>query len=131
MLSRRGWWLGVATTLPFLAACGADEVESTSTALEESSYCAELDALIRLLDDGGTIGEYNELLTAVVDESPAGHASTWSLLLTLSEESFSYDNFNPAVDSLEQLGPDLDTTCPGLGEMIVDDSGRLRSYPTD
>jgi len=84
-----------------------------------------------VLDDGGTIGEYNELLTAVVDKSPADHASTWSLLLTLSEEPFSYDNFNPAVDSLEQLDPELDTTCPGLREMIVDDSGRVRSYRTD
>ncbi len=95
MLSRRGWWLGVATTLPFLAACGADGVESTSTALEESGHGADLDALIRLLDDGGTIGEYDEQLTAVVDESSARHASTWSLLLTPSEESFNDDNFNP------------------------------------
>lgn len=131
MRSRWGWSLGAATTLTFLAACGADEVESTSTAFEESGYCADLDALIGVLEDGGTLGEYNELLTAVVDESPPDHASTWSLLLTLSEEPFSYDNFNPAVDSLEQLGPELDTTCPGLGEMIVDDSGRVRSYPTD
>jgi hypothetical protein len=84
-----------------------------------------------VLDDGGTIGEYNELLTGVVDESPAGHASTWSLLLTLSEEPFSYDNFNPAVDSLERLVPELDVACPGLSEMIVDDAGRVRSYPKD
>ena len=83
-----------------------------------------------MLDDGGTIDEYNEQLAGVLDESPADHASTWSLLLTLSEESFSYDNFNPAVDSLELLGPELETTCPGLGEIIVDDSGRVRSYPT-
>jgi hypothetical protein len=131
MRSRRGWWLAAATTLPFLAACGADEVESTSTAVGASGYCADLDALIGVLNDGGTISEYNELLTRVVDESPADHTSTWSLLLTLSEEPFSYDTFNPAVDSLEQLGPELDTTCPDLDEMIVDDSGRVRSYPTD
>ena len=131
MRSRRGWWIGAATTLPFLAACRGDEVESTSTAVEASGYCADLDALIGVLDDGGTISEYNELLTRIVDESPADHASTWSLLLTLSEESFSYDIFNPAVDSLEQLGPEFDTTCPHLDEMIVDDSGRVRSYPTD
>ena len=131
MRSRRGWWSGAATILVFLAACGDEEVESTSTASEEADYCADLDALISVLDDGGTIGEYDELLTAVVDESPADHASTWSLLLTLSEESFSYDNFNPAVDSLEHLGPELDATCPDLDEVIVDDSGRVRSYPTD
>lgn len=131
MCSRQGGWVGAAAILMFLAACGADDVESSSTAADDSGYCADLDALMGVLDDGGTTGEYDELLTRVVDESPADHASTWSLLLTLSEEPFSYDNFNPAVDSLERLGPELDTTCPGLGEMIVDDSGRVRSYPTD
>lgn len=131
MGSRRGRRLGALATLLLLAACGADEVESTSAASEESGYCVDLDALIGVLDDGGTIGEYNELLTGVVAESPIDHASTWSLLLTLSEEPFSYDNFNPAVDSLEQLGPALEITCPSLREMIVDDSGRVKSYPTD
>jgi hypothetical protein len=127
----RGWMLGAAATLGFLAACGADMVESSSTASEESGYCADLDALIAVLDDGGTIDEYNELLTGVVDESPAGHTPTWSLLLTLSEGPFSYDNFNPAVDSLDRLAPGLATTCPDLDAMIVDDFGRIRSYPTE
>jgi hypothetical protein len=131
MRSGQGWWLGAAAAIMFLAACGADTVDSTSTTSEGSGYCADLAALIVVLDDGGTIGKYNELLTGVVDESPAGHASTWSLLLTLSEEPFSYDNFNPAVDSLERLVPELDVACPGLSEMIVDDAGRVRSYPTN
>jgi hypothetical protein len=142
MHSRQGcWWLGAAAPVLFLAACGADtaattstastSTASTSTASEGSGYCADLAALIRVLDDGGTIGEYHELLTSVVDASPAEHAATWSRLLTLSEEAFSYDNFNPAIDSLERLDPGLAATCPDLGEMIVDDAGRVRSYPTD
>jgi hypothetical protein len=130
MGGRRGWWLVTAATLTLLAACGADDVESTSTA-SDADYCVDLAALLGVLDDGRTIGEYDELLTGVVDESPADHASTWSLLLTLSEEPFTYDNFNPAVDSLERLLPELEGTCPDLGEMIVDDDGRVRSYPTD
>jgi hypothetical protein len=131
MRSVRGLWLGAAAGVVFLTACGSDTVESTSTTSEQSGYCANVAALIDVLDDGGTIGDYNELLTAVADESPADHASTWSLLLTLSEEPFSYDNFNPAIDSLERLVPQLDVACPGLGEMIVDDAGRVRSFPTD
>lgn len=131
MHRRQGWWPGAAAALMFLAACGADGVESTSSSPGESTYCADLAALITALDDGGTIDEYNELLTGVVDASPADHAPTWSLLLKLSEEPFSYDNFNPAVDSLDQLVPELDATCPSLDEMIVDDTGRVGSYPTD
>jgi hypothetical protein len=131
MGSRHGGWVVAAAALVFVAACGADTDQSASTTPDESDYCAELAALIRVLDDDGTIGEYNELLTIVVDESPASHTPTWSLLLTLSEEPFSYDNFNPAVDSLEQLGPELSATCPVLDGMIVDDDGRVRSYPTD
>ena len=128
---RQGWWLGVAAALVFMAACGAGTDDIGSTTSDESDYCADLAALIRVLDDDGTIGEYDELLTSVVDGSPANHTPTWSLLLTLSEEPFSYDNFNPAVDSLERLGPELSATCPRLGEMTVDDDGRVRSYPTD
>jgi hypothetical protein len=131
MRSREGWRLGAAAALLLLAACRTDRVESTSTSSEESGYCADLAALIDVLGGGDTIGEYNELLNSVVDESPAGHASTWSLLLTLSVEPFSYDNFNRAVDSLERLDPELDATCPRLGPMIVDDAGRVRSYATD
>lgn len=131
MRSLQGLWLGAAAGVLFLTACGSDTVESTSTTSEEAGYCADLAAFIVVLDDGGTIDEYNELSTAVADESPADHASTWSLLLTLSEEPFSYDNFNPAIDSLERLVPELDAACPRLGEMIVDDAGRVRSSPTD
>jgi hypothetical protein len=115
----------------FLAACGSDDAESTSTAPEESDYCADLAELVGVLDSGGTIGGYDDVLTELVDESPADHASTWSLLLTLSDEPFSYDNFNPAIDSLDRLSPELDAMCPGLDEIVVDDDGRVRSYPTD
>lgn len=126
----RYWWLGAAALLVFTA-CGADDDRSTAAPPIESSYCADVDELTGLLEGGGSVEEYNELLTSVVDESPDGHALTWSLMLVLSEEPFSYDNFNPAVDSLERLGPDLDATCPGVQPMIVDDSGRIRSWPTD
>ena len=131
MRSLQGLWLGAAAGVVFLTACGSDTVESTSTSTEQSGYCANVAVLIVVLDDGGTIGDYDELLTAVAEEGPADHASTWSLLLTLSEEPFSYDNFNPAIDSLERLVPELGAACPGLGEMIFDDAGRVRSFPTD
>ena len=109
----------------------ATSPSETATAPTESSYCADVDELTGLLNDGGSVEEYNEVLNRIVDESPVGHALTWSLMLVLSEEPFSYDNFNPAVDSLERLDPDLNATCAGLQPMIVDDSGRIRSWPTD
>lgn len=130
MDKRRRWWIGAAVLLVLASACRADGDQSTATTPDESNYCADLGDLIRLLADGGTIDEYNELMTRIVEESPADHAPTWSLMLALSEETFSYDNFNPAVDSLEQLDPDLSVTCAGLGQRIVDDAGRVRSFPT-
>ena len=126
----RFWWLGAAGLL-FLTGCGSADDQSTATTPTESTYCADVDELTGLLEGGGSVDEYDEVLTRIIDESPDGHALTWSLMLVLSEEPFSYDNFNPAVDSLERLGPDLDTTCAGLQPMIVDDSGRIRSWPAD
>lgn len=134
MHKQRGSWLVAAVAMMIVVSCGAEsnEVASTTTdESDESDYCADLAALVRVLDDGGTSGEYDELLTTLVAASPPDHTPTWSLLLTLSEERFSYDNFNPAVDSLERLGPELSATCPGLGEFIVDDDGRVRSYPAE
>ena len=124
------WWLGAAA-LSVFTGCGSGDDQSTATAPTESSYCVDVDELTGLLEGGGSVEEYNGLLNRIVDESPDGHALTWSLMLVLSVEPFSYDNFNPAVDSLERLGPDLDATCAGLQPMIVDDSGRIRSWPTD
>jgi hypothetical protein len=128
--SARYWWLGTAA-LSVLTACGAGNDEPTATTPTESSYCADVDELTGLLAGGGSVEDYDELLTRIVEESPDGHTLTWSLMLVLSEEPFSYDNFNPAVDSLERLGPDLDATCPGLDPMIVDDSGRIGPWPTE
>jgi hypothetical protein len=126
----RCWWLGAAGLL-VVTACGSDGDQSSATTSSASSYCADVDELTGLLDGGGTVEDYDELLTRIVDESPDGHDLTWSLMLVLSDEPFTYDNFNPAVDSLERLGPDLDATCADLQPMIVDDSGRIRSWPTD
>jgi hypothetical protein len=125
----RSRWLGVAALL-VVTACGAADDQSSATTSTASTYCADVDELTGLLDGGATVEEYDELLTRIVDESPDGHAPTWSLMLVLSEEPFTYDNFNPAIDSLERLGPDLDATCADLQPMIVDDSGRIRSWPT-
>jgi hypothetical protein len=126
----RCWWLGAAGLL-VVTACGSDDDQSSATTSTASSYCADVDELTGLLDGGGTVEDYDELLTRIVDEAPDDHALTWSLMLVLSDEPFTYDNFNPAVDSLERLGPDLDATCADLQPMIVDDSGRIRSWPTD
>jgi hypothetical protein len=126
----RSRWLGVAALL-VVTACGAEDDQSSATTSTESTYCADVDELIGLLDGGGTVEDYDELLTSIVDKSPDGHVLTWSLMLVLSEEPFTYDNFNPAVDSLERLDADLDATCADLQPMIVDDSGRVRSWPTD
>jgi len=50
-------------------------------------------------------------------------------MLELSVEPFTYENFNPALDSLDDIGTDLEATCPRLGRFIVDDDGRVRGYP--
>lgn len=117
----------VAVVVMAPIACSSDGSDRPA-ATEESAtaaYCADLVELMGLLDDGGTVAEYNALLAEIVDESPVGHGDAWALMLTLSEEPFTYDNFNPAVDALDRL--DLDSTCPGLLErLVVDDSGRVR-----
>lgn len=127
MRSSRSRLLGVAVLI-VAAACGADDEGVAATAASgESGYCDQVAALIGVLDDGGTVGEYNELLAGVAAASPADHTVTWALLLTVSTEPFSYDNFNPAVDSLDRLAPELETACPGLGQIVVDDDGRVRT----
>jgi hypothetical protein len=134
------WRIGSVGVLAVLASCGsADASRSGGTGesgnseptIGESDYCAEIDELARVLDEGGSVDEYNEVMKRVVVASPPDHVATWSLMTELSEEPFSYDNFNPAVDSLDRLGPALEVACPELRPFIVDDSGRVRSYPTE
>lgn len=128
---RNRYLLLAAAGLLVVASCGSGDDGSAVTGTTASSYCADVGQLAGLLEGGGSVEDYDELLTRIVDESPDGHAPTWSLMLVLSEEPFDYDNFNPAVDSLERLGPDLEATCPDLRPIIVDDSGRIGSWPTD
>ena len=101
------------------------EEEQTSSSL--SNYCDDVLELMNILNEGGTINAYDQLLTELVAESPAAHTDTWTLLLKLSQESFTYENFNPAVDSLESIFPDLESRCPELERMIVNDNGRVTS----
>jgi hypothetical protein len=130
------WRSGLLGALVVAASCGSTDDESRvsgagESTTGESNYCAHVDELARVLDGGGSVDEYDEVINRIVVESPADHVATWSLMRELSEEPFSYDNFNPAVDSLERLSPDLDAACPELRPFIVDDSGRVRSYPTE
>ena len=119
-------------TTASLASCSspnddAGSVDATEPA--ESPYCSDLAELTTVIDEGGSEGEYNDLLRRVADESPAHHAATWSLMLRLSVEPFTYENFNPALDSLDDIGPDIEATCPRLGRFVVDDDGRVRGFP--
>jgi hypothetical protein len=102
----------------------SDDVASSP----DSNYCDDLLDLTHVLDDGGSVADYNQLLGRITAEAPAGHADTWALMLELSSERFTYENFNPAVDALEQLETDLAQTCPGLDapKLVVDDDGRVR-----
>ena len=89
-------------------------------------YCDGLLSAAQILDDGGSEAEYNDLLLRVAAESPSDHSETWFLMSKLSEEPFTYDNFNVAIDSLDQISDDLNSTCSGLALMFVDDGGRMR-----
>ncbi len=101
-----------------------------------SGYCGALVALIGLERSDGSMAKldyeprYRTLLQAVIDESPPQHTPTWELFVTLVDEPFTYDNFNPAVDSLEQIEAELNASCPGVESMLVDDDGRLTSWLT-
>ncbi len=130
----RSQWYTPAVMVLLLGACGlsTDEAATNATpaALEESSYCAALSRAAQVLDDGGSTAEYNELLALIAAESPANHADTWALMLELSAEPFSYENFNPAADSLDRISVDLNSTCSGMDRMFVDDAGRMRQQPS-
>ena len=123
-VARRTWVIvGVVVTL--LAACGSSEeatppVVRTPTATPaESSYCSDLAELTTVIDEGGALGRYHRLLQRIGDESPPEHAATWSLMLTLSLEDFTYENNNAAINSLDDITPDLEQRCPALGQFTV------------
>lgn len=81
-----------------------------------------------VLDDGGSDSDYDAALRSVVDASPTSHREAWTLMLTLSSEEFDYENFNPAVDALDAISPELDAMCSGTDWMVVGDDGRVRDF---
>lgn len=127
-------WIATAGLVLLLGSCGAgtDDVVSSgdSGAAEETGYCADLISAAQMLDGGGAEADYNDLLLRVAAQSPPDHADTWVLMSRLSEEPFSYENFNTAIDSLDRISDDLNSTCPGLDRMFVDDDGRMRMSPS-
>jgi hypothetical protein len=80
--------------------------------------------LTQVLDEQG-VAAYDQVLANVIANSPAEHVEAWTLMLELSQEPFSYENFNPAVDALERIAPDLTSQCSGLEFFVVDDAGRV------
>ena len=136
-------WRGPATLALLLAACGsgADDAAPanmsatvtaatvTAATVAPTAYCDDLADVARILDGGGSVADYNGLLVRIAAEAPTDHADTWGLMLRLSEESFSYENFNPAIDSLDRISAELNSMCPGFDRVIVDDDGRMRLQP--
>jgi hypothetical protein len=114
------------------AGCGTAARDSDSPApvtTPAAAYCADVDELTQVLTDGGSVSRYDEILRRVVAGSPPEHQASWALLLSVSEEPFSYERFGRAADSFEQTAPMLAATCPDLDPWIViDDDGRLRVY---
>ena len=112
------------------------EASDSPESPRESDYCEALVTLIGLerpeLLQGAVAqhdfeARYRALLQSVADESPPHQRPTWELLLTVVDEPFTYDNFNPAVDSLERIYPELNAECRDLEFLVVDDDGRLAS----
>ena len=124
-----------AALVILLGSCGGSAdgaaTSSSSAAAEVTSYCDDLMSAAQILDDGGSEAEYDELLRRVAAESPADQADTWLLMSKLSDEPFSYENFNAAIDSLDRISDDLNSTCSGLDRMFVDDAGRMRMQPSE
>lgn len=118
---RHGAAVLVAATI-VLGACSANE-DSTNM-----DYCTEVRELMSVLDGGGSISDYDAALERVVDASPTNHREAWTLMLTLSEEEFDYENFNPAVDALDAIFPELDSMCSGTDWLVVGDDGRVRDF---
>ena len=61
----------------------------------------------------------------------SSRSPTWALFVTLSREPFTYETFNPAVDSLDRIGDEVVAACPGFARVVVDDDGRLRHLQPD
>jgi hypothetical protein len=80
------------------------------------------------LEELARVAAYDRLITQVHELAPTEHARAWELLAAVSEEPFSYDRFNPAVDELERIDTDLEARCPDLGRFVVDDHGRLTRW---
>lgn len=111
----------LALILLFCASCNSSGAEA--------SYCAEIETAARVIPNGGTVAEYNTQLALVLDASPADHADTWQLMLTLSREPFTYENFNPALDSIDEISAEIRADCGAVYErVIVDNSGRLSEW---
>lgn len=117
---------GLVILLGSCATSTDDVAPSVSVADQETGCCDSIMSAAQILDDGGSEVEYNNLLRRVAAESPSSHAETWLLMSVLSEEPFSYENFNPAIDSLDRISDDLNSTCSGLDRMFVDGDGRMR-----
>lgn len=116
---------GAAVLLAATIVLGACSASEDGTNMD---YCTEVRALMSVLDGGGSISDYDAALERVVDASPTSHREAWSLMLKLSEEEFDYENFNPAVDALDAISPELDDMCSGTDWMVVGDDGRIRDF---
>lgn len=100
------------------------------TEIGSTTYCDAVIALMRAPRSDGEVvhvDDYERRLAKVLVLTPHADRRTWRLLLELSEEPFSYENFNPAIDEFETIAPKLERTClRGLGDQVaVDDSGRV------
>jgi hypothetical protein len=94
----------------------------------DAPYCALVDELVLTRASGGSVNAYNKQLGQVLVASPDEHEEAWRLLLEVSESDFSYERYNPAADAAEKLLTDLETTCPELPWVVIDDQGRLYVY---
>lgn len=101
---------------------GADEGEAEPDEPDDEREAFEP------LEELARVAAYDRLITQVQELAPAEHARAWELLAAVSEEPFSYDRFNPAVDELERIDDDLEARCPSLGRFVVDDHGRLTRW---
>ena len=65
-----------------------------------------------VLDGGGSVSAVEAALIRIADAGPPDHEAVWNLLLTPSRQPFDHENFDVAVDALDEISPDLETTCP-------------------
>ncbi len=102
-----------------------EPIETSDTSQNSSeTYCEAIDELSKALAAGG-VPAYDQSLAAVVASAPDGDKEAWRLMQTLSLEPFSYENFNPAVDSIEAILPRLEAECEIEGPLIINADGRV------